>query len=189
MPNVSPTVIEFSSTETAFASILLARTEQGVCAILLGDTASELYTDLQTRFPKAHLLENKQALAAWLENVTEFLAAPLTPLHFPLDIHGSDFQKSVWAILRSIPVGGTLSYSDVAELLHKPKAVRAVANACAANPLALAIPCHRILRADGGISGYRWGVERKRALLAKEQQARQNRIINQPADHIVHKGL
>ena len=171
MSNSLANVIEFSTTETAFATILLARNEQGVCALLLGDTPVELYTDLQLRFPKSQLVKNQQALAAWLENIADFLDAPLTPLNFPLDIQGSDFQKSVWAVLRSIPVGHTLSYTDVAELLHKPTAVRAVANACAANPLALAIPCHRILRADGGISGYRWGVERKRALLAQEQQA------------------
>lgn len=169
----TPTVktIEFSTTETAFAAILLARSAKGICTILLGDSQAELVEDLQQRLPKAKLVKNDQALAASLKTVTEFLDKPLTPLDFPLDIQGSDFQKSVWAVLQTIPVGQTLSYSDVAERLHKPKAVRAVANACAANPLALVIPCHRILRADGGISGYRWGVERKRALLAKEQQA------------------
>lgn len=163
--------IEFSIVNTAFAAILLARNTRGVCAILLGDTPAELYTDLQQRFPKAQLNRNDQALQSWLTQVTDFLTAPLTPMDFPLDIQGSDFQKSVWAVLQKIPVGKTLSYTEVAERLHKPKAVRAVANACAANPLALVIPCHRILRADGGISGYRWGVERKQALLAKESAA------------------
>lgn len=171
MPKITPQSIEFSILDNAFALILLARSELGVCAILLGDTADELYADLQRRFPKAQLSKNEQGLAAWLKVVTDFLAAPLTPLDFPLDIHGSDFQKSVWAVLQTIPVGQTLSYSEVAERLGKPKAVRAVANACAANPLALVIPCHRILRADGGISGYRWGVKRKRALLALESGA------------------
>ena len=164
--------IEFSSRKTAFAAILLARSEKGVCTILLGDSQAELLEDLQQRLPKAKLVKNDQALAASLKTVTEFLDKPLTPLDFPLDIQGSDFQKSVWAVLQTIPVGQTLSYSEVAERLHQPKASRAVANACAANPLALVIPCHRIVRADGGISGYRWGVERKRALLAQEQQAR-----------------
>lgn len=173
MPKLATNIIEYAITETAFAMILLARSEQGVCALLLGDTQGELYADLQQRLPKAQLIKNDSALAPLLKTVTDFLTAPLTPLDFKLDIQGSDFQKSVWAVLRSIPVGSTLSYTDVAELLHKPTAVRAVANACAANPLALAIPCHRILRADGGVSGYRWGVERKRALLAQEQQARQ----------------
>ncbi len=171
MSKSSVNIIEFSSAETSFATILLARSKKGVCAILLGDTPAELYVDLQQRQPKAELIKNDQALAPYLKKITDFLAAPLTPLDFPLDIHGSDFQKSVWAVLQAIPVGQTLSYSEVAERLHKPKAVRAVANACAANPLALVIPCHRILRADGGISGYRWGVERKRTLLAKERQA------------------
>ena len=164
-------IIEFSSAETTFATVLLARSAKGICIILLGDTPANLYADLQKCLPKAELVKNDFALAVDLKKVTDFLDAPLTPLDFPLDIQGSDFQKSVWAVLQTIPVGQTLSYSDVAERLHKPKAVRAVANACAANPLALVIPCHRILRADGGISGYRWGVERKRALLAKEQQA------------------
>ncbi len=173
MPKLASNTIEYAITETAFAMILLARSEQGVCALLLGDTQDELYADLQQRLPKAQLIRNDAALASLLTTVTDFLTAPLTPLDFKLDIQGSDFQKSVWAILRSIPVGSTLSYTDIAELLHKPTAVRAVANACAANPLALVIPCHRIVRADGGISGYRWGVERKRALLAQEQHARQ----------------
>lgn len=171
MTKLSTAVIEFATTETAFAAILIARSKQGICFVLLGDSTVELYADLQQRQPKAQLLENHPALAPYLKKVTEFLDAPVSPLDFPLDIQGSDFQKSVWAVLQTIPVGQTLSYSDVAERLHKPKAVRAVANACAANPLALVIPCHRILRSDGGISGYRWGVERKRALLAKEQQA------------------
>lgn len=173
MPKKSPVVIEFSTTETAFATILIARSERGVCTVLLGDTPAELYADLQQRLPKAELVQNDQELAAALKNITDFLTKPLTPFDFPVDIQGSDFQKSVWAVLQSIPVGQTLNYSEVAERLHKPKAVRAVANACAKNPLALVIPCHRVLRADGGISGYRWGVERKRELLEKEQQARQ----------------
>ncbi|WP_178087315.1 methylated-DNA--[protein]-cysteine S-methyltransferase [Pseudomonas sp. C27(2019)] len=171
MSKLSTAVIEFSSAETAFAAILIARSKQGVCTILLGDSPAELVADLQQRQPNAQLMQNDQALAPYLKKVTDFLDTPQTPLDFPLDIQGSDFQKSVWAVLQTIPVGQTLSYSDVAERLHKPKAVRAVANACAANPLALVIPCHRILRSDGGISGYRWGVERKRALLAKEQLA------------------
>ncbi len=171
MTKLSTAVIEFATTKTAFATILIARSGQGVCFVLLGDTAAELYAALQQRQPNAQLIKDEQALAPYLKKVTDFLDAPQTPLDFPLDIQGSDFQKNVWAILQTIPMGQTLSYSDVAERLHKPKAVRAVANACAANPLALVIPCHRILRADGGISGYRWGVERKRALLAKERQA------------------
>lgn len=171
MPASSLLHIEFDTTETDFAAILVARSKQGVCAILLGDSVADLYTDLAQRFPKAQLQNNTQGLAALLKNLTNFLENPQTPLNFCLDIQGSAFQQQVWSVLRSIPVGHTLSYTDVAELLHKPSAVRAVANACAANPLALAIPCHRILRADGSISGYRWGVERKRELLAREQLA------------------
>lgn len=171
MPNSQSTVIEFSIIEDDFASILVATTERGVCAVLLGDTATEVLADLQQRLPKAQLINNTQGLAPLLKNITDFLAAPLTPFDFPLYIQGSAFQKKVWAILQSIPVGKTLSYSEIAERLNNPKAVRAVANACAANPLALVIPCHRVLRSDGGISGYRWGVERKQALLAKERLA------------------
>lgn len=171
MPRSAPPLIEFATTQTDFAAILIARSHKGVCTILLGDSPAQLYADLQQRLPQAQLLEQEHSLAPLLKKITDFLDKPLTPLDFTLDIQGSDFQQSVWTVLRSIPVGQTLSYSEVAERLGKPKAVRAVANACAANPLALVIPCHRILRADGGISGYRWGVERKRALLAKEQQA------------------
>lgn len=171
MPTSPSVVIEYSSIETDFATLLVARSQLGVCTLLLGDSPAALYIDLQQRLANAHLVKNDLGLAPLLKNITAFLKAPLTPLNFPVDIQGSPFQKSVWAILRSIPVGQTLSYTDVAELLHKPTAMRAVANACAANPLALVIPCHRILRADGGISGYRWGVERKRALLALERQA------------------
>lgn len=173
MPKPCVTAIEYACTETDFANILVARTEQGVCTVTLGDTAAELIADLQQRLPKAQLIKNAQALAPILENITDFLAAPQTPLDFALDIQGSDFQKSVWAVLQTIPVGETLSYSELAQRLDKPTAVRAVANACGANPLALVIPCHRVLRSDGGLSGYRWGVERKRALLAKEQRAGQ----------------
>ena len=171
MPQTPTAVIEFSTIETDFAVILVARSERGVCSILLGDTAAELYADLQKRQPHAHLRKNDAALAADIRNVTDFLAQPLTPFKLQLDIQGTDFQQAVWAVVQTIAVGETLSYSDIAQRLHKPKAVRAVANACARNPLALVIPCHRVLRADGGISGYRWGVERKRALLAKEQRA------------------
>ena len=163
--------IEFSSLTIEFAVILLARNTRGVCSILLGDTDSQLCTDLQQRYPQAQLSRNDSALAPWLQQVIDLLAAPLTPIEFPVDIQGTDFQKSVGAMLQDIPVGETRSYSEVAQQLGRPKAVRAVANACAANPLALIIPCHRILRADGGISGYRWGVERKRAVLAKEKKA------------------
>lgn len=173
MPRLSTNIIEFSSITTPFAVIALARSTLGVCSILLGDTSEELYTDLQRRFPDAKLIRNDRALAPLLKTVADFLDKPLTPLDFPLDIQGSDFQKNVWTVLQAIPVGQTLSYSEVAERLNKPKAARAIANACAANPLALVIPCHRIVRADGGISGYRWGAERKRALLIKERQAMQ----------------
>ena len=158
MPASSLLHIEFDTTETDFAAILVARSKQGVCAVLLGDSVADLYTDLAQRFPKAQLQNNTQGLAALLKNLTNFLENPQTPLNFRLDIQGSAFQQQVWSVLRSIPVGHTLSYTDVAELLHKPS-------------LALAIPCHRILRADGSISGYRWGVERKRELLAREQLA------------------
>lgn len=161
--------IEVACLTTHLATVLIARSDKGVCSILLGDTAESLYTDLQQRFPNAKLVESNHALAPLLKKVAEFLAKPQAGLDFPLDIQGSDFQKSVWAILQSIPVGQTLSYSEVAKRLNKPKAARAIASACAANPLALVIPCHRVVRADGGLSGYRWGIERKRQLLAQEQ--------------------
>lgn len=161
--------IRFAVGECSLGSILVAATEQGVCAILLGDDPEPLARDLQDRFPKAGLIGGDAVFEKQVARVIGFVEAPHLGLDLPLDIRGSAFQQRVWQALLQIPAGATTSYSAVAARLGAPKSVRAVASAIAANPLAVAIPCHRVVRHDGALSGYRWGVERKRALLEREQ--------------------
>ncbi|KEF30818.1 ADA regulatory protein [Marinobacter nitratireducens] len=161
-------VIRFAVGECTLGSILVAQSERGVCAILLGDEPDALVRDLQDRFPKAELIGGDRAFERMVAEVVGVVEAPGTALNLPLDIQGTVFQQRVWEALREIPVGVTVSYSDLAERIGEPKAVRAVARACGANCLAVAIPCHRVVRRDGALSGYRWGVERKRELLRRE---------------------
>jgi AraC family transcriptional regulator, regulatory protein of adaptative response / methylated-DNA-[protein]-cysteine methyltransferase len=161
--------IQFALGECDLGAILVARTERGLCAILLGGHPEPLLKDLQKRFPKAELVGGEQDFEQWMAQVVGFVEAPRLGLALPLDIRGTAFQQRVWQALTEIPPGTTASYTDIAERLGSPKAVRAVAGACAANALAVAIPCHRVVRSDGGLSGYRWGVERKRALLTRER--------------------
>ena len=142
--------------------------DQGVCAIPLGDDPDALVRDLQDRFPKAELIGGDAEFERLVAQVVGFVEAPRLGLDLPLDVRGTAFQQRVWQALREIPAGSTASYADIAERIGAPKAVRAVAQACAANALAVAIPCHRVVRNDGSLSGYRWGVERKRALLERE---------------------
>jgi AraC family transcriptional regulator of adaptative response/methylated-DNA-[protein]-cysteine methyltransferase len=163
--------IHFAVGECSLGSILVARSEQGVCAILLGDDPDALARDLERRFPRAVLIGGDPAFEEMVAKVVGFVEAPGTGLDLPLDVRGTAFQQRVWRALRDIPVGRTATYADVAKRIGAPTAVRAVAQACGANPLAVAIPCHRVIRNDGGLSGYRWGVERKRALLAREARA------------------
>ncbi|HDZ56906.1 MAG TPA: bifunctional DNA-binding transcriptional regulator/O6-methylguanine-DNA methyltransferase Ada [Pseudomonas xinjiangensis] len=165
------TVIRFALGQSALGAILVAATERGVCAILLGDDPELLIGDLQYRFPKAELLSGDAEFEQFVAAVVGFVEAPKLGLELPLDVQGTAFQQRVWQALRDVPVGTTVSYSDLAQRIGSPKSVRAVAGACAANPLAVAIPCHRVVRIDGGLSGYRWGVERKRALLDLESEA------------------
>ena len=150
----------------------MASSEHGVCAIFLGNDPEKLIQDLQDVFPHAQLIGADQDYEALVANVVGFIEAPALGLnffkHLPLDIRGTAFQQRVWQALRQIPAGTTVSYSDIAALIGSPKAVRAVAGACAANTIAVAIPCHRVVRNDGALSGYRWGIERKRALLDLE---------------------
>lgn len=160
--------IRFAIGQCSLGAILVAASERGICAILLGDDAEVLVRDLQDRFPKASLLGGEAGFEQWVAQVVGLVESPGTGLNLPLDIRGTAFQQRVWQALREIPVGCTLSYTEVAERIGLPKAVRAVAGACAANALAVAIPCHRVVRTDGSLSGYRWGVERKRALLERE---------------------
>jgi AraC family transcriptional regulator of adaptative response/methylated-DNA-[protein]-cysteine methyltransferase len=163
--------IRFAVGECSLGSILVARSERGVCAILLGDDADELARDLQNRFPRANLVGGDAEFERLVSQVVGFVEAPALGLELPLDVRGTAFQQRVWQALQTIPAGSTASYADIAQRIGSPKSVRAVAQACGANAIAVAIPCHRVVRHDGALSGYRWGVERKRALLAREARS------------------
>jgi AraC family transcriptional regulator of adaptative response/methylated-DNA-[protein]-cysteine methyltransferase len=160
--------IRFAVGQCSLGEILVAATDRGVCAILMGDDAEALVRDLQDRFPRASLIGGDSEFEQLVARVVSFVEAPAVGLDLPLDVRGTAFQQRVWQALRAVPAGQTVSYAQVAERIGAPKAVRAVAQACGANSLAVAIPCHRVVRNDGAISGYRWGVERKRALLERE---------------------
>lgn len=164
-------VIRFAIGECALGSILVAGTERGICAISLGDDPEALLYALQDRFSRAQLIGGDNAFERYVAQVIGFVETPAAGLDLPLDIRGTAFQQRVWQALREIPSGATASYAEIATRIGSPSSVRAVASACAANKLALAIPCHRVVRTDGGLSGYRWGVERKRQLLESEAMA------------------
>jgi len=163
--------IRFAIGECSLGDILVASSAKGVCAILLGDDPDRLARDLQDQFPNAQLIGDDAQFAKLVARVVGFVEAPQQGLDLPLDVRGTAFQQRVWEALRKIPVGSTASYSEIAERIGAPKSVRAVAQACASNKIAVAIPCHRVVRNDGALSGYRWGVERKRALLEREAHA------------------
>lgn len=160
--------IRFAVGQSSLGAILVAATGRGICAIFLGDDPDVLIRDLQDRFPQADLIGGDREFEGWVAQVVGFVETPRLGLNLPLDIRGTAFQQRVWRALQDIPPGATASYADIAERIGAPKSVRAVAGACAANPVAVAIPCHRVVRSDGAISGYRWGIERKRALLERE---------------------
>jgi AraC family transcriptional regulator of adaptative response/methylated-DNA-[protein]-cysteine methyltransferase len=163
--------LRFAIGETSLGSILVAATDKGVAAIQFGDDPAALLRAFQDRFPKAQLVGDDADFERLVAQVVGSVENPSAGLDLPLDVRGTAFQQRVWQALREIPPGKTVSYSDIAERLGAPKAVRAVAGACAANAIAVAIPCHRVVRNDGALSGYRWGVERKRALLDREVAA------------------
>jgi AraC family transcriptional regulator of adaptative response/methylated-DNA-[protein]-cysteine methyltransferase len=162
------TDIKFAVGECSLGSILVARSQKGVCSILLGDDPEELVRDLQDRFPRANLLGGNRDFETVVAHVVGFVEDPKIGLDLPLDVRGTVFQERVWRALTEIPVGQTTSYAEIARRIGAPKSVRAVAAACAANKIAVAIPCHRVVKNDGALSGYRWGVERKLALLKAE---------------------
>jgi len=162
------TSMRFAVGTCSLGAILVAATARGVCAILLGDDPEALVRELQDRFPRAELLGGDRDFEQVVATVVGFVEAPAIGLDLPLDVRGTAFQQRVWQALRAIPVGCTASYTEIATGIGTPNASRAVAQACAANPLAVAIPCHRVVRHDGTLAGYRWGVERKRALLDRE---------------------
>ena len=160
--------IRFAVGQTSLGAILVASTKKGVAAILLGEDPDELVRDLQDRFPKAHLIGADRDYEALVARVVGFVEAPRIGLDLPLDVRGTVFQERVWKALQQIPAGTTVSYAEIARRIGAPRSVRAVAGACAANKLAVAIPCHRVVRNDGSLSGYAWGVERKRVLIDRE---------------------
>ena len=162
------TTIRFAIGRCSLGAILVAASDKGVCAILLGDDADALLRDFQDRFPRAHLIGGDAAFERLVALVVGFVEAPAVGLDLPLDVRGTAFQQRVWLALRAIPPGATASYADVARRIGAPRSVRAVARAIASNPIAVAIPCHRVVASDGALTGYRWGVERKRALLERE---------------------
>jgi AraC family transcriptional regulator, regulatory protein of adaptative response / methylated-DNA-[protein]-cysteine methyltransferase len=178
------TRIRFAVGECSLGSILVAASDRGICAILLGDDPDTLACRLQDQFPNAELIGGDAQFEQLVARVVGFVEAPGIGLDLPLDVRGTAFQQRVWRALREIPAGSTASYTEIARRIGAPRSVRAVAQACAANTLAVAIPCHRVVRNDGALSGYRWGVHRKQALLAREASeiGRAARTVS-PADH------
>ncbi len=160
--------IRFAVGQCSLGAILVAQSQRGICAIFFGDDPNTLVQELQGRFREAELLGGDAAFEQLVAQVVGFIEAPSLGLNLPLDIRGTAFQERVWQALREIPPGTTVSYADIAKRIGSPKAMRAVAQACGANPIAVAIPCHRVVRRDGDISGYHWGAERKLALLQRE---------------------
>ncbi len=161
-------VIRFAVGQCSLGAILAAQSQRGICAILLGDDPDKLVRDLQDQFSRAEIIGCDSEYEQWIAQVVGFVEAPSIGLNLPLDVQGTAFQERVWRALRDIPPGSTVSYAELAARIGSPKAVRAVARACATNHIAVAIPCHRVVRHDGELAGYRWGVDRKRELLRRE---------------------
>ena len=162
-------VLHYTVRSSALGQVLVAATTKGVAAVLLGDVKDGLRADLQARYPQAQLVKGGEVLDRWSDTVLEILAHPSLDHLVPLDVvHSTEFQRKVWKGLRNIPSGKTCSYTDLAKAIGCPQSVRAVASACGANPVAVLVPCHRVLRSDGRMGGYRWGLERKLKLLELE---------------------
>jgi methylated-DNA-[protein]-cysteine S-methyltransferase/AraC family transcriptional regulator of adaptative response/methylated-DNA-[protein]-cysteine methyltransferase len=164
-------VLAYAVADSDIGKILIARSANGVCSILIGENAQELTSDLAKRFPKAVLIENARAVSNDMAKVRQYIERPARGLDLPLDMRGTAFQRRVWEKMRAISVGKTMSYTELAHWISPLANPRAVARACATNPIALAIPCHRVVRSDGDLAGYRWGIDRKRALIEKEMMA------------------
>lgn len=164
--------IRFAVGECSLGAILVARSQRGICAIWLGDDPELLLHQLQDRFPKAQIIGDDEVFASWVAQVIGCVESPSLGLRLPLDVRGTVFQQRVWRALQELAPGTTATYTEIAQRIGMPRAVRAVAQACGANQLAVAIPCHRVVRRDGEISGYRWGIERKRELLHRENQVK-----------------
>jgi AraC family transcriptional regulator of adaptative response/methylated-DNA-[protein]-cysteine methyltransferase len=171
-PHVAPECepIRYTIGQSSLGAVLIAASAKGVCAIMLGDHRDRLQHDLREVFPDAELSAGSVDLGSVVAKVVEFIEAPTQDFDLPLDLRGSVFQQRVWQALREIPAGMTATYSEIAERIGAPKEAYAVGDACAANMIAVAIPCHRVVRKDGSLAGYRWGFSRKRALLARERR-------------------
>lgn len=165
-------IIRFAIGQSPLGALLVGAADRGICAIALGDDPHSLLTAFQDRFAQAQLIGDDAQFGAWMAQIAGHIEEPEKALDLPLDIRGTAFQQRVWAALRAIPIGDVRTYSDISAALNMPTATRAVANACAANAHALAIPCHRVVRRDGGLGGYRWGLARKKALVAAEKETR-----------------
>lgn len=163
-------VINYAIVECHLGHLLVAATSKGVCSVKLGDTKAQLEADLANEFPAAEIRPDEKPLRAWVQKVVDYLSYKTPHIDLPLDIQATAFQRQVWEKLRGIPYGETHSYSQVAKAIGQEKAVRAVARACATNPVALVIPCHRVIREDKSLGGYRWGIERKKQLLKEEKE-------------------
>lgn len=164
--------ITYDIVDCPLGRLLVGATGQGVCSVGLGHSDAALEACLVNEFPNAEVQRDRASLRQWIKAILEHIDGQRETLDLPVDIDGTDFQQRVWDVLRLIPYGRTRTYSEVACLVGKPSAPRAVARACAANPVAIVVPCHRVIRKDGGLGGYRWGIERKKALLAREQRGR-----------------
>jgi len=165
------TELHFTTASCSLGVVLVAASLRGICTVFLGDQAAPLSADLSRRFPKASIQPGGAELKQLVAQVVKVIESPASTSTLPLDIRGTVFQEKVWQALRKIPLGTTATYAEIAERISQPKAFRAVAQACGANPVAVIVPCHRVVRTDGHISGYRWGIERKRALLEREAAA------------------
>lgn len=167
--------IHYTLSNSSLGLVQVAQTEAGICSIILGDDEEIMKQELEGRFPGRSLFKLDPVPDGLEARVVSYIESPVGAIDVPLDLGGTDFQREVWCALCAIPAGSTLSYTEVAKNIGRPKAVRAVAGACAGNRIAVVIPCHRVVRNDGSISGYRWGVERKRALLEREKVANSTR--------------
>ena len=163
--------IKFATGKSELGTVLVAQSAAGVCAILIGDGAEVLKRDLAEEFTDAMLVRDDRALRTDLDKILAFIRTPAKGLEVPLDIRGTPFQRRVWSALLGVRVGHKITYAALASRIGDPHAIRAVANACAANAIALAIPCHRVVRSDSALAGYRWGVERQRSMIEKEAEA------------------
>ena len=173
--------IRFATVETPLGWALVAATERGICMTALGDDRDALIAAMRRRFPAAEIVADDAGLSDWADRIVGFITNPDRALDLPFDIQGTAFQAQVWRALQKIPVGKTATYTEIAAALGRPKAVRAVARACAENKLALLVPCHRVIRRDGELGGYRWGLERKRELLAREGAAAAREAVDEAA--------